>query len=218
MNNYFFDYIELPTDILNSIQEFVDKYDYSHYARRGQDDIEKCKLDNFIAKSAEWGFFLKFQEVIDDLSSPDMRIYDIKTKSWECDCFSEKHNLKFLIKSCKERFYSKFKESEPSWIVQKQNLDGRGGRDHEFYGDPSDSKFVVCSTVNVNEKLTCVKTRVRAIFPTTELHKGIEFFQEPRLEKYAGVKQAIYLNSLQLFGLTEKIPPKLETSCLIQKH
>jgi len=188
-----FEDVIISDSLLEDISEFANSMDYSHYAsHRGQPNVKKLADDNIMAKIAEWIVYDRFSGHIPDLSKPDMRIYEAHEKSWDPDLFSKQEGLTFLIKSCQNI-------GSLSWIIQRQNSSGKGGKDREFYENPRDNKIAVFVSVDVSGEV--IKGRIKTTVPTTFLDERREdLFAEPRIERLIGIKHAIYYADLNMGG------------------
>ena len=192
--------------LFEDIVDFASEMDYSHYAsNRRQENIRKLVEDNIMAKAAEWIVHDRFSGYIPDLSKPDMRIYEAHEKSWDPDLFSEQEDLTFLIKSCQNR-------GGLSWIIQRQNESGKGGKDREFYEDPRDNKIAVFVSMDVSEE--SIKGRIKTTVPTTFLDERREdLFAEPRIERLIGIKHAIYYADLNMGGYGSHVAKDIRKYC-----
>jgi hypothetical protein len=170
----------LDGDIVRICEHFaylVGETNADEYARRGQTDIEKIKDDIVIGKLAEWGVYFFYLSLgRSNISSPDMRIYGSKDKSFDPDLRWGNFNLH--IKAQNEDSSRKFGDS---WIMQSKD---------PLFGFHSEYDILIGCRVSLQEDGALVNILMQKPF------KNI-VFGETKMKKFSTNKRAIYLKDNQ---------------------
>jgi hypothetical protein len=101
--------------IMNDCLQFAKDSSNSNdgmYARRGQVNNMKTMMDRYYGKIAEWATFDYLTKLNLHPIEPDMKIYDVKDKSYGADI--QTVDFDFHVKSCE------IKEN-PSWVFQRDS-------------------------------------------------------------------------------------------------
>ena len=85
-----YNFSQKDIDICN---EFSNNVDTTFYSKRNQFDANKRKLDTKIGKLGELVVYNTLIKTTSDISYPDFKIYDAKSKSWDFDLKSSSMNI-----------------------------------------------------------------------------------------------------------------------------
>lgn len=174
--------INVPTEIITKINEFVDQIDTKHYNRRGQTNEKKKKKDQFAGKISEWATYLFLKEQNIECSEPDMTIYEKKKKNFAPDMMVEKVPLH--VKSC-----HKDSKYPVSWIFQKSDLNGLSGKDKEFYNKDNSGIISCCVVDHKNNDVQIVWFLDKNV--------AIDILEPPKVFQLMNVKECLYNERLE---------------------
>jgi len=153
-----------------------------NYSERNQTNKLSIARQAFFGKIGEFGAATILRKHGTPTTAPDINIYEDKKKGWECDLKTKKGS-KVAVKSWSTT-HSKIEDM--SWVFQKSNKDGHGGKDKEIYN--TDNKIFVCFMIvdfpnNVVQMVSILKSKT--------LISG-KYFQDPKVEKLKGIKDVVY--------------------------
>lgn len=140
------------------------------YYKRNQKDIEKIKKDISFGKMAEFGvYYILLEKGIDDLTIPDLSVYNYKNKSFDADLKCK--NFYFHIKSQTTESASKYGSS---WTFQKKD---------PFVLSPKENDYFIGTQIDENK----FEVKILLSKKANELKFG-----SPKLDKLVS-KTCIYL-------------------------
>ena len=84
------------------------------YARRGQTDGMKTMMDRYYGKLGEFAVAEYLTKLTMSVTLPDMKIYEVKDKSYDADLICEGLGQKIHVKCCEET-------ENPSWVFQRDS-------------------------------------------------------------------------------------------------
>jgi hypothetical protein len=196
-------YPEVPVDNadIQKCIEFSEKSDYGKSATRGASDIDKLKSDNVAGKTGEFVVRNTLRSLGVKAGEPDLDIYPPDRKSFDPD-------LSFIFNGCGNGISIKTfrihpgKPSRVSWVIQRSERNGRGGRDRHFFDpDPSFRKDQWFAGVALSPDLA--HGRILAFLPMQLLYDAPDSYGE--METRNGIientKRAIYWDDLRRLNL-----------------
>lgn len=154
--------------------------------------IEQCACGKF----GEWVVYETLKQSFQTITKPDMEIYSVEEKSWDCDLTTGKE-IKLLVKTTE--LYHSFSKCSASWLIQN---DKNGRIDKEVYGDDIDNNYLCFVIVDNREKNI---GRIISILSVKTLHK-LGLFKKPRLPHLIGKKDAVYYSDLEKNGISCNLP------------
>jgi hypothetical protein len=173
----------LPPEIYITCANFADQVvetNLSEYASRNQFNREKITNDILYGKLAEWGvYFIYLNKGRTNINPPDMRILDVKDKSFSSDLNWHLFNLH--IKSQSRDSALRYGDS---WLFQTKD---------PLFGYSTEYDIVVGCSVEIR---TCdILGNVESVLVEIKIEKPFKDinFSEPKLSKFAGNKKAFYL-------------------------
>jgi hypothetical protein len=199
-------------------ERFAKEYDYTAYSKRNQTDDKYKRQQNIIGKAAEVVVYKAISPFF-KIDPPDFNIYSRKDKSWKSDSLMRvrDQDIKVHIKG------QSFEQGERfgiSWVFQKSNSNGRGGKD-DIFSDTARGKVFF---VSVDEdKRSGI---IRAIIPITVLKSTGLIYETPIKPDLARIKTVVYFNSpykknivqLKLDGLSGTIVARNKEKTLMETH
>ena len=171
LDNYCLDY-----DIYKMCQHFSQRVintNVDEYAKRKQSDIEKIENDILIGKLAEWGvYFIYLERNRNNIDPPDMKVYNVRNKSFEPDLKWGLYNLhiKSQIAESSERYGD-------SWVFQAKD---------PLFGFSNEYDIVIGCRVSIEKDGVYVGILLEKQFKELK-------FGEPKLSKFGGNKKVVYL-------------------------
>jgi hypothetical protein len=169
-------------DEWNICKIFAESVDTSFYAKRNQFNNDKRVKDSFIGKLGEFAVWNLLKKDHPNLTSPDIKIYAAKQKSWDFDLKDD--NLNLHVKSQDIEQGAKY---GVSWIFQIT--------DKEIFEKTKENQFVAFTSVDLNKK----EANVQAIMSVDFLHKK-NLWAAPKLAKLKlANKVAVYLDDLNKY-------------------
>jgi hypothetical protein len=172
MKEYFLD-----KDIVILCKHFAEKVVQTNidcYKDRNQNSIEKIKKDILIGKLAEWGVFFVYHFVRGkmNISSPDMRIYSIKDKSFDADLKFGLFNLHVKSQTSESAY-----RYGDSWVFQIKD---------PLFVYSNEYDIIIGCRVYLESDGALVQIKLEKPFDNLK-------FGEPKLAKFCGIKKTIYL-------------------------
>jgi len=172
MNEYYLD-----RDIVILCQHFADNVVSTNidcYKNRNQYSIDKIKKDILTGKLAEWGVFFVYHFLRKkvNITSPDMRIYSAKDKSFDADLKFGLFNLH--VKSQTSESAHRYGDS---WIFQSKD---------PLFVSANEYDIIVGCRVCLHENGALVQIKLEKPF-----HKLM--FNNTVLSKFNDNKKAVYL-------------------------
>jgi len=172
-------------EIMDACLDFAKKSGQSNdgmYARRGQTDTMKTMMDRYYGKIAEWATYDYLTRLKLHPTKPDMKIYDVKDKSFDAD-IQNAHN-DFHVKCCKE-------EENPSWVFQRDS--------DPLITAPDEMDYIV---VTVHSVEFPVQIQILKVFKAVDV---VDFYDDLFNEQYTkDGKTALYWNG-RVDGKNKKI-------------
>lgn len=170
-----YNFSQKDIDICN---EFSNNVDTTFYSKRNQFDANKRKLDTKIGKLGELVVYNTLIKTTSDISYPDFKIYDAKSKSWDFDLKSSSMNIH--VKTQEVLQSSKYGES---WIFQNE--------DKKIFKTYSENDFVAFVLVDILNK----NGQIRKLVKLKDLHDK-NLFKKPKLIHLSS-KSAVYYEDLE---------------------
>jgi hypothetical protein len=196
MDETLFESFDIDVDLAKECYEFA-QLSTNNYAKRGQSDASKIKWDAFIGKMGEHAAYARLSPSFQNLSRPDMKIYEKKRKSWANDLHAG--DLSFAIKST-----ARTSKTGLSWIFQRKDINGYG-MDVEIYSPTAKDKLLVYVHVNLKRPSPQsqiefpIKAMIKSVIPLYEMRR-LELFDKPEKEDLVEYKDAVYLSALSFHG------------------
>lgn len=156
----------------NAVTNTVD-YQDSH-----QSVLEKIRDDHFVSKLGEEAVRILFQGRDCLVEGPDYGVYEAKRKSWAADL--KVNGLDVAVKTQRRSAANRY---GLSWTFQ----DSPERRDPIL--DLPDAWVCLVVFEDLKEEIECV------VYPLRKIKQLI--FEDPRLSKLVGKKQAVYLETLK---------------------
>lgn len=187
--------ISLETSILESSKQFaLDRVGLSEdlYRQRGEARKSKMVEDIQVGTMAEWACYEYLRGTARNstkITKPDTKIYTAKKKSFSPDIvytLKSGETANFHIKS---QTYKSAKAYGASWLFQKTD---------KLFADPAENDYAIFCLVEDDrvDIVACVQVK--------DLVQR-DLLEEPKVWKYRGTKQAIYLDHV--------LEADIDTSC-----
>lgn len=174
---------------IDAAQLFSESVDTSFYSTRNQFNESKKIKDSFIGKLGEFAAYHYLKDKVEDISVPDLNIYDAKSKSWDFDLKSKSAN--FHVKT---QDLVQGEKYGTSWIFQYGNGKSRS-YDKEIFDKLTDNQYIAFVSLDL-EKLCA---HIRACVNLNHLHDK-KLFGMPKLEHLQRAnKLAVYLKDLERY-------------------
>ncbi len=172
MNQYYLD-----RDIVILCEHFAEKVVSTNldcYKDRKQHSVDKIKKDILIGKLAEWGVFFVycFLRKKINITSPDMKIYPAKDKSFDADLKFGLFNLHVKSQTSESAY-----RYGDSWIFQSKD---------PLFVSANEYDIIIGCRVDLQEDGALVEIKLEKPFDNLK-------FGEPKLAKFCGTKKTIYL-------------------------
>jgi len=180
--------IKISKYIYDKIEEFADlriKGSEKLYKNRGEPNVIKIRQDIIIGAMGEWAVFRLLRERGFEFNKPDMKIYESKQKSFSADLSNDDYDIH--VKSQGEVSINRYGHS---WLMQ---------RNDSLVRNPKDGEWLAFTAVDLNNKEVEVKG-----FCLASIIKENDLFEECMVPRFRFSKVALYMNSLEEFGLIEK--------------
>ena len=171
--------IVLPTAIISKAEKFANAVvDTVNYADSNQRNKAKIRNDHFISKIGEEAVCAAFRHLNQPINTPDYKIYNEKSKSWDADLMS--NNTEIAVKT---QASSQAKKYGTSWTFQASEK-----RFDPILNEPESWVcFVVCDDTKANYE--CFVYQPQQI-------KNL-LFEAPILPHLKGKKQVVYARNLK---------------------
>jgi len=172
------DFVTFTKEQLDQAISFSKQVNTSFYSSRNQNDIVKRQIDAKIGKLGEIVVYALLKDVVENLTYPDLKIYDSIEKSWDYDLKGK--GVDIHVKSQNVEIAKQF---GTSWVFQKSDT-------HIFkeYLEQDEVAFV---TVDLVKNIGVLK----AIVPLYFLHQNDLF--KPLKLKHLSSKLAVYWEDLE---------------------
>ena len=155
------------------------------YKYRGESSVPKMVEDVIIGTVGEWGAYKFLRDQGIKVSKPDMKIYEVKRKSFEADLMADD-----AIYHVKSQSVISSKRYGHSWLLQRYD---------KVVNNPKDNEYFIFTEVD------CKNVRILGIIKCGLL-KEHGLYGECKVPWYRKTKVAIYLddiNMLELFDYKE---------------
>lgn len=166
----------LQSDIIKMCEVFSSKVIHTNadeYHKRKQSDLEKIWNDIFYGKLAEWGvYFIYLERGRTNIDPPDMRIYHAKDKSFDPDLQYGLFNLH--IKSQTDYSAQKYGDS---WMFQSKDPLLEHCNEYDI--------LIGCRVLHQDDR-ALVQIKLEKPFGKLKI-------SEPKLNRFRGIKKAVYL-------------------------
>lgn len=161
----------------------------NYYSENRNCDYEKAKKDQFLGKKAEFfALYYLMKECDYPFVEPDIKVYDVRNKSWNADLpFNEidKNFPNIHVKSCDRKYNDDY-----SWVFQYGNNSDKFGRD-KLFSDGFESDLITFIQLEDPKSNIAI---IKAILPWGTAQKYLE---NPFFPKFIGLKKCIYHKTLQ---------------------
>jgi hypothetical protein len=165
-----------------SVQSSRDKY-----ASRGQNNVEKLKIDIMTGKIGEEVVYQELSKQFPELTAPDHNVYDKSNKNWDADLKDKKSEIKIAIKSQSSESAQSY---DDSWIFQAGIFD----KDKEVFDKTDNNHYVAFVSVNTPRKTATIRAIVKI-----DWLKENKLFKPLKFEGLQNNKLAVYFDDLLKF-------------------
>ena len=205
--------MEVPDKDLQACRDFAGKSDYSKAAERGSSSYEKMVEDNVAGKIGEYIVANTLRALKVTCGYPDMKLYEASSKSFSPDLKAVigGEAAGISVKTFRIRYG---KPARVSWVMQKSDINGKGGKDKHFFdADDSCRKNQWFAAVALSPDMK--HGRILAFMPMQLLYDAKIYKQlEIKNGKYETTKRAVYWDDLLDKGLL----PYMTGIPFIQRH
>jgi hypothetical protein len=174
--------------IMEKIEEFADlriKGSEKLYKNRGEPNVVKIRQDIIIGAMGEWAVFRLLKDRGFEFSKPDMKIYEKRQKSFSADLSNADYDIH--VKSQGQTSITRYGHS---WLLQRSD---------SLVRNPSHGEWLAFTAVDVDSREVEIKG-----FCLASVIKENDLFEECQVPRFRFSKVALYMDSLEEFGLVEK--------------